>query len=68
MAPFSFREAKLRNMAQIKVVALKILYRTISKKIFFYLTKIMKTRLKSVGAQKMAVKNGLFGLKCYNKR
>jgi hypothetical protein len=52
-------------MAQRKVVALKILYRTICKKIFFYLTKTMKTRLKAVGVQKMAVKSEEFSLKCY---
>jgi hypothetical protein len=54
-------------MAHTKVVELEILYRTIYKKIFLYLTKIIKTRLKAVGAQKMAVKNGLFSLKCYDK-
>jgi hypothetical protein len=68
MAFFSFRDARSVNMADRKVLALEIIYRTMYKQIFSYLIKITKTRLKSVGAQKMAVKNGLFDLKCYNKQ
>ena len=51
-------------MVHIQVVELEILYRTIYKQICLYLTKIMKTRLKAAGVQKMAVKNGLYSLKC----
>ena len=54
-------------MVHIKVVALAILYRTIYKQRFLYVTKIMKTLLKAVGEQNMAVKNELFSPKCYIK-
>ena len=54
-------------MVHTRVVELEILYRTIYKQRFLYESKVMKTLLKAVGAQKMAVKNELFSLKCYNK-
>jgi hypothetical protein len=54
-------------MSHRKVVPLEILYRTMYRKIVLYLGKIMKTRLKAAGVQKMVVEHRLFNLKCYDK-
>ena len=51
-------------MVHTRVVELEILYRTIYKQRFLYVTKIMKTLLKAVGEQNMVVKNELCGPKC----
>ena len=61
---YHFKERKLTNMVHTKVVELQILYRTIYKQIYLYVTKVMKTLLKAVGEQNMVVKNLLCSPKC----